>query len=538
MPNTLSYDSFPDAVAAAKAAWKRGDLKEAAAIYRQLPEAYPNKKNAVTIAAEGLNQCGFWTDGVAVLQSALQKVSVSASYLSALAEMYRTIGDYPRAASYIQRYLDYDSRDPEAWLHLARLHDLAGNYVLAEAAYANALERAPMSALAAIGRGDSLFHLGRLEDAITCYRRAVAIEPKDANSLFALGSALITSGAQTEGHAYLMQALEIDPGNARAHVNLGLAYFNTGNAQNAVISARNALLIDQNLEIAHVLLGLALAEQADIEAAGAALHVATAGDTHNVEALYALASVEVARDDKTAAEIALQRVLSHSPEDKEARHLLSALHGAAISRPIEGYSQEAFDRRAPLYDNQEVRFRDYSVPAELVTLIEEHEPDRRVISRLADLGCGTGLVAAAIHDAFRVEQTIGIDVSPNMAKIASAKSLYDRIIVGDAENSLLQLEGKFDVICAGDLFPYVGDIETLLQTVHSRLVGGGILAYSIELSETNKMKLAPDGRFTHTDAYMAEVASRAGLRQVASRPITLRRIYGRAVPGLVGILSA
>lgn len=538
MENTLPYDSFPEAVAAARTKRKSGDLEGAADIYRRVPSAFPDKKNAVTTAADGLKDCGFWTEAVGMLEAALEKWPQSALYLSSLAEMYRLIGDHDRAASYIQRYLDHDSRNPEAWIKLARLHDMAGNHIPAEAAYRSALDRDPTNTQAIIGRGDSLFQLGRVEDAIASYRRAVATSPQDAGALFALGSALMTQGAEGEGHGYLRQSLEINSQNARAHVNLGLTYFNTGNVKEAETAARNALIIDDQLQIAHVLLGLALTEGGDVENAAVALSKAVASGVHNTEALFAHASLQISAGNKFAAELALHRILTEAPQDAEARHLLDALHGAAISEPHPDYSRVAFDRIAPRFDNQEMRLRNYRVPAEITDLIEAYEPDRRTVTRLLDAGCGTGLVAAALHEAFAIEHSVGIDVSPKMTKIAHTRGLYSQIIVGDVLRDLEALDGTFDIITAGDLFPYLGGLQAFIAAARLKLTTGGLLAYSIELSDAAPLVLAQSGRFVHTLAYVEDCARAASLRPVASREIILRRAFGRDVPGIVGLLQA
>jgi len=538
MENTFPHDDYAAAVAAAHAARRGGDLDTAAKIYEFIPSAFPQKKHAITVAVDGLKACGKWATAIGVLEAAVKQWPKSALHLSALAEIYRAIGQPARAAVYIQRYLDHDDRNPEAWLHLAGLHDLAGNHAAAEQAYAGALDRDPMNTLAAVGRGDALFQMGRLEDAITCYRRAVTTAPRDANALFALGSALMAQGAEADGHGYLRRSLEIEPRNARAHVNLALTYLNTGSAKEAVAAARNALLVDDQLQIAHVVLGKALAEQGDLEGAAAALSTAAASGTHNDEALFAVASVQTELGNKTSAELALQRILAMTPTNGEARHLLAALHGAPIMAPEENYSQSAFDRIAPQFNNQEIRLHGYRVPAEIAELIEEFEPERRSIFRLADAGCGTGLVAASLKDAFGVEQAVGIDVSPKMAKIAGTAALHDEIIVDDITGALATLDGTFDVIAAGDLFPYLGDLAPFMRAARARLAPGGLLAYSIELSDGEPLKLAPNGRFLHTPAYVEDVARAAGLRHAASRSITLRRLFGKDIPGYIGLLQA
>lgn len=538
MAKTLPYDSFLGASGAAKAALQSGELDAAAEIYRLLPGVYPGDKQVVLVAAEGLRKCGFWTEAVAMLEAALLKWPYSASYLSALAELYRLLGDHARAAAYLQRYLDHDPRDPAVWLNLARLHTQAGNYVVAEKAFSNALERDPSDALAAIGRGDALVQLGNPEGAVDYYRRAVMTEPQNATALFALGSLLMTLGFLTEGHAYLQRSLEIEPHNARAHVNLGLTYFRTGNTIDAAAAARNALIVDGDLQIAHVLLGSALAEQGDLDEATAALTKAVAIDNNSNEALFLLAAVQTARENRGAAELALQRVISAETESIEARHLLAALHGEAIYTPLQGFAREAFDRIAPQFDNHQLHLHKYRVPAEIVALIEGCEPERGAVASVADLGCGTGLAVSALRDAFAVERAIGIDISPAMIELARGKGLYDTLVLADAVSGLASLNGPFELLTAADLFPYLGNLSAFMTAARTQLAPGGLLAYSIEVLNGEGVALAATGRFRHAPAYVEAVARSVGLRAVASRTVTLRRSLGHDVPGLVGLLQA
>jgi predicted TPR repeat methyltransferase len=248
--------------------------------------------------------------------------------------------------------------------------------------------------------------------------------------------------------------------------------------------------------------------------------------------------VQTARENKGAAELALQRVLSAETDSVEARHLLAAVHGEAMSTPNQGFAREAFDRIAPQFDNHQLRLHDYRVPAEIVALIESYEPARGAVVSVADLGCGTGLVASALRDAFAVERATGIDISPAMIELAREKDLYDELILADAVNGLALLKGPFELLTAADLFPYLGNLSAFMTAARAQLAPGGLLAYSIEVLNGDGISLAATGRFRHAPAYVEEVARSAGLRAVASRAVTLRRSLGQDVPGLVGLLQA
>jgi predicted TPR repeat methyltransferase len=77
-----------------------------------------------------------------------------------------------------------------------------------------------------------------------------------------------------------------------------------------------------------------------------------------------------------------------------------------------------------------------------------------------------------------------------------------------------------------------------MAAARARLSPGGLLAYSIEVSDGGGSVLARTARFVHAPGHVESLANAAGLRPVASRAVTLRRIFGQDVPGLVGLLQA
>jgi len=535
MNDIRHFESYASAVAAARLARASGDTEAAAGIYKRIVEQFPLKKDAVAFASDGLRACGMRTDAVLVLERALEHMPVSALLLSRAADAALEIRDYERAAGYLRRYVDYDPRQSDAWLQLAHLYQLAEDWANAEAAFARVLSAEPMNLTACLGRGDALFQLSRPGDAIEAYRQAVLTQPDNPAALFKFGSALMVHGDRTEAHRCLQRSLEIDPTNARALVNLGLIYFRAGRLGEAVALADRAIASDDALQIAHVLRGTVLAEQGDLEGARAELREGTRA-TENVEALFLLSSVEAACDDIIASERALQRILVVAPENKEARHYLAALHGEPVTLPPPGFGREAFDRVSLQFDDREMNVAGYGAPEALALLLERIQPDRRAIASLLDVGCGTGLAATALKDAFSVDAATGLDISPGMLEIARSKAIYHRLIEGDAVEGLRDLDEPFDVVVAMDLFPYLGSLERFMAIAKTLLIPGGILGYSIELSEGVPFKLAPFGRFVHSEAYVADLARKAGLEPVAAQQLTLRRTFGRDVRGLVGLL--
>lgn len=85
-------------------------------------------------------------------------------------------------------------------------------------------------------KGYSLSNLGKPQEAIVCYDRALEINPEDAKTWLNKGIALGTLGKPQEAIACYDRALEIDPKYVNAWYNKALAEDKLGQKQDAVFS--------------------------------------------------------------------------------------------------------------------------------------------------------------------------------------------------------------------------------------------------------------------------------------------------------------
>ena len=86
-----------------------------------------------------------------------------------------------------------------------------------------AIRLAPDSSVEHAKLGDSLFQVGRTENAVDCYRRALELNPRHAAAHSNLGLALHDLGLLDEGIAHCARAIALRPEFADAHNILGLA---------------------------------------------------------------------------------------------------------------------------------------------------------------------------------------------------------------------------------------------------------------------------------------------------------------------------
>jgi tetratricopeptide (TPR) repeat protein/tRNA A-37 threonylcarbamoyl transferase component Bud32 len=99
-------------------------------------------------------------------------------------------------------------------------------------------------------KGVSLSNLGKPQEAIACYNRALEINPTHADAWCNKGAALYDLGKPQEAIACYDRALEINPTHADAWLNKGAALYDLGKPQEAIACYGNALKINPTYALA------------------------------------------------------------------------------------------------------------------------------------------------------------------------------------------------------------------------------------------------------------------------------------------------
>jgi len=198
----------------------------------------------------------------------------------------------------------------------------------------------------------------------------------------------------------------------------------------------------------------------------------------------------------------------------------------------DAYIARLFDEYAPRFEKALVEKLGYRAPQILREALDEVAPSRR-FARAFDLGCGTGLAGAALHD--RLKWLGGVDLSAAMVKGAEDKGIYDQLIVGDMKTALAdQLD--CDLIVAADVLTYMGDLASLFKAVARALKADGLFAFTVQRHEGDGFMLGAEHRFSHGHAYVEALAATTGFDVLLLREAVSRREKGVDVPGLVAIL--
>lgn len=156
-----------------------------------------------------------------------------------------------------------------------------------------------------------------------------------------------------------------------------------------------------------------------------------------------------------AAHKAFSEALRLDARDRQGASIqLAALEGRQPDALPPAYIARLFDDYAPRFSNHLTVELGYRGPQILSEAVSTAAPRRR-FPRALDLGSGSGLAGAIFRS--RVDELVGVDLSPAMIEEAKRTGLYDALQVGDVVDFLReQAPGVADLVLAADVFVYLG----------------------------------------------------------------------------------
>ncbi len=119
-----------------------------------------------------------------------------------------------------------------AWVTLGRIHDATGKNDLALSEFDRALQQDSRNADALTGQAHSYEHAGRIADAESAYKKAIALRPDYWDGYNSLGLFYHRQGKYDDAIAQLRHAIELTPDNAQVYSNLAQSYIDTGESKN------------------------------------------------------------------------------------------------------------------------------------------------------------------------------------------------------------------------------------------------------------------------------------------------------------------
>ncbi|SFD08430.1 methyltransferase [Devosia psychrophila] len=339
---------------------------------------------------------------------------------------------------------------------------------------------------------------GQLEDAKALAATIIQREPDNVGAMRLLAALAMQSGDPLTATQHLgAAALQHDPAPDLL-TELGEAQLASGDPTPALASFRRAL--EQRPRDATALRGLAQSHQ-------------LLGN--HPEAL-----------------AGFRAALAVLPYDKYAAHMVAALSGADAAASA-NYIADLFDTYAETFDSHLTEMLGYQTPGYIRDVVAPYP-----LTTLLDLGCGTGLVGAALID--RIPTMDGVDLSAQMIRKSRERDIYRHLRVGDITTIIETdpaLSGPYDLVTAGDVFVYLGDLAAVFAAVTTVLAPEGLFAFSVEAAPDHEITLRTNGRYAHSTRYIAGLATTLSFRTVERQDMTLRQERNQPVLGTLYLLQ-
>lgn len=326
----------------------------------------------------------------------------------------------------------------------------------------------------------------RFEEAESRYRRLIELNSKHFDTRNNYAEMLYRQKRLTEALEEYRQAVILNPQSAEISNNLGVILKELKEYDEALGLFFNALALNPKLPAASV---------------------------NIAETIILLA----ADDEDKAGQIA-ENWLKSCPDNPFARHVKAALQGENIENN-QIFTEKLFDSFA---DNYELVMQnlDYSAPLAIRRIAGSLE------GRLADLGCGSGLVGMAVKT--DRNQIIGVDLSAKMLELAAQKKVYSELVKADILD-FLKSRSDFDWIIAADVLGYLGPLEEFIK-----LSRGKNLIFSIEvLPDGETYQIQKNGRFKHNPSYVENLLQQNGFCVISRKDLILRNENGIPVKGCI-----
>lgn len=422
----------------------------------------------------------------------------------------------------------WPSADLKEILQAASVAHREGRLLEAETGYREVLKERPDSGPVLNALGTVLLDGSRREEAREVFERAARLAPPYPPAWYHLGMLKQQQGDHRGAVAIYRALLEREPGFGQAWNNLGVAHRETGRADEALSCFRKAVAFAPDMAEAWNNLGVAQDEFNLTENAATSYRKAIEIQPDYVSAHFNLGvSLQRLGRFAEAAEHYTQ-VLAVRPDDGAATFMLQSLGGSVTpdAAPVE-HVRGIFDRCAGTFERILVKDLEYRTPELLFDLVRPHLSEG---AHILDLGCGTGL-GAEQYRSFAKSLT-GVDVSSKMLEKAAEKKVYDRLEAFDILERW-RFPQRFDLIYSADCFVYFGNLDPIIRSAAGFLVGGGLLAFSVEDLEVDAggYRLFPTGRYAHSRTYLQDCLGRHGLQWVEDAVADIRKQSGRPVTG-------
>lgn len=228
----------------ATALHQQGRVADAAAMYEQLLQHFPDNPDILHLHGLACHQLGQFEPATASLQRAVACRPDALLFHLSLAGTLHACRDFAAAETACRAALALDPNHAEARNHLGVMLKAQGCLSDAELEFRSALALRPDYTEAWNNLGNTLRNLGRLPEAEDAFSQALALAPNAADTWNNLGNVLQQAYRLKEAEAAYRKALSLNERLGDAWFNLGVVLGETGQLEEAIAAHARALELD------------------------------------------------------------------------------------------------------------------------------------------------------------------------------------------------------------------------------------------------------------------------------------------------------
>jgi tetratricopeptide (TPR) repeat protein len=235
------------------------DFSGGETVLRRYLSAHGNDSDALYLLGFVLNRQNRPSDSLKVYTQAAAVALPTGDDLKIVGLDYVLLDDYPDAIRWLEKAVERDSQNEDAWYYLGRAYYTKARLADARNAFQKVLAINPNSSKAENNLGLILESEGNLAGALNAYRTAIAWQERSLHPneqpFVNLGNLLMEQGQTKEAITALTKAVELEPNSAQCHMTLGMALRQSAKFEGARKELEKAAQLAPDNANAHYQLG-------------------------------------------------------------------------------------------------------------------------------------------------------------------------------------------------------------------------------------------------------------------------------------------
>ncbi|MBO7097567.1 MAG: tetratricopeptide repeat protein [Alphaproteobacteria bacterium] len=480
--------------------------QEALDIYLSLAKKYPKTEKYSIYCGNCFDAIGDTSEAIRYYKKASKLNPVSTVSLLALANLYYNNEDYENAVKFAHMIVKKFPDNASAKLILGNVAYCQRQYEKAFEYYNEVYAQNKKSYIALINMANTCYDLARYVRAVDYATSALKLNPASVDAYIILGNSYLELNKTEKAELNLLKALDFKSDNPWIYNSLSRLYQKSEQWEDALnFGWKSVLFAGDAQEAQHINFGYLLYECVDEKGPDVAVSYA-------------------------------KKWQEAYPKNKLVQYMAAAvLEDKKTKQADTEYVKKIFDAFAEDFDETLIGL-EYQVPQLIAEAVVKYfKKDFWKKTKYLDLGCGTGLCGQMLKPVLGYHTATGVDLSAKMLEKARAKGVYDRLENKEIIEFVTQDTGQYNLVTAGDVLTYFGDLKKLFEGVAKVLNLGGMFVFSISENMFNDAdySITPSGRFVHKLDYIMALLKKNGYGKVAQDRKALRNEGDKVVYGYI-----